>query len=65
VKRRAFITLIGGAAVTWPLAAHALGRRLYVLTASTDHEIETAFTAAVEQKVGALFINIDSEARPR
>jgi ABC-type uncharacterized transport system substrate-binding protein len=46
-------------------AAHALGRRLYVLTASTDHEIETAFAAAVEQKVGALFINIDSEARPR
>jgi putative ABC transport system substrate-binding protein len=41
-------------------AAHALGRRLHVLTASTDHEIETAFAAAVEQNVGALFINIDS-----
>ena len=41
-------------------AAQALGRRLIVLTASTDHDIETAFVAAVEQKVGALFINIDS-----
>ena len=41
-------------------AAHALGRRLRVLTAATDRELETAFAAAVEQKVGALFINIDS-----
>jgi putative ABC transport system substrate-binding protein len=41
-------------------AAQALGRRLQVLTAATDHELETAFAAAVEQKVGALFINIDS-----
>src|SRR4051812_17074504 len=41
-------------------AAQALGRRLQVLTAGTDHELETAFAAAVEQKVGALFINIDS-----
>jgi putative ABC transport system substrate-binding protein len=42
------------------VAAQALGRRLQVLTAGTDYEIETAFAAAVEQKVGALFINIDS-----
>jgi putative ABC transport system substrate-binding protein len=42
------------------LAAQALGRRLQVLTAGTDREIETAFAAAVEHKVGALFINIDS-----
>ncbi len=41
-------------------AAQALGRRLQVLTAGTDHELETAFAAAVEQKIGALFINIDS-----
>jgi putative tryptophan/tyrosine transport system substrate-binding protein len=41
-------------------AAQALGRRLQVLTAGTDHELEIAFAAAVEQKVGALFINIDS-----
>jgi len=30
------------------------------MTASTDRELETAFSAAVEQNVGALFINIDS-----
>lgn len=41
-------------------AAQALGRQLRVLTAGTDYELKTAFAAAVEQKVGALFINIDS-----
>jgi putative ABC transport system substrate-binding protein len=41
-------------------AAQALGRRLIVLTASTDRDIEAAFTAAVERNVRALFINIDS-----
>jgi putative ABC transport system substrate-binding protein len=41
-------------------AAQALGRRLQVLTAGTDHELETAFAAAVEEKISALFINIDS-----
>jgi putative ABC transport system substrate-binding protein len=41
-------------------AAQALGRRLQVLTAGTDHELEAAFAAAVDQQVGALFINIDS-----
>jgi putative ABC transport system substrate-binding protein len=41
-------------------AAQALGRRLHVLTASTDRELEAAFAVAVEHKVGALFINIDS-----
>lgn len=41
-------------------AAGALGRQLEVLTASTDHELETAFAHAVDRKVGALFINIDS-----
>ena len=42
------------------VAAQALGRRLQVLTAHTDKELEIAFAAAVEHKVGALFINIDS-----
>ena len=41
-------------------AAQALGRRLQVLTAGADHELEAAFTAAVDQKVGALFVTIDS-----
>ena len=40
-------------------AAEALGRRLEVLPASSEREIENAFAAAVERKVGALFINID------
>jgi putative tryptophan/tyrosine transport system substrate-binding protein len=40
-------------------AAAALGHRLEVLQASNEREIETAFAAAVERKVGALFINID------
>jgi putative ABC transport system substrate-binding protein len=39
--------------------ADALGRRLEVLRASSGLEIETAFTTAVERKVGALFINVD------
>jgi putative ABC transport system substrate-binding protein len=41
-------------------AAQALGRRLEVLPASTEREIESAFAAAAERKIGALFINIDS-----
>ena len=42
----------GGGASTRATAAGADRR--------TDRELETAFAAAVEQKVGALFINIDS-----
>jgi putative ABC transport system substrate-binding protein len=41
-------------------AAQALGRPLQVLTAGTDHELDAVFAAAVEKKVGALFINIGS-----
>jgi putative ABC transport system substrate-binding protein len=40
-------------------AADALGRSLEVLRASSEREIETAFAAAVDRKVGALFINVD------
>ena len=40
-------------------AAEALGRRLEVLQASSEREIEAAFDAAGQRKVGALFINID------
>jgi len=40
-------------------AADALGRRLEVLRASSEREIETAFAVAAERKVGALFINVD------
>jgi putative tryptophan/tyrosine transport system substrate-binding protein len=40
-------------------AADALHRRLLVLTASSEAEIEAAFAAAVQHSVGALFVNID------
>jgi putative ABC transport system substrate-binding protein len=40
-------------------AADALGRRLMVLTASNESEIEIAFAAAGEKRIGALFVNID------
>ncbi len=40
-------------------AADALGRRLHVLRASTIPEVDTAYAAAAQQKVGALFVNID------
>jgi RNase H-fold protein (predicted Holliday junction resolvase) len=42
------------------VAAQALGRRLQVLTATTDRELETAF-AAVEQKVGRRSDELRSE----
>ena len=40
-------------------ASDALGRRLVVLTASSDAQIEAAFAAAARQRVGAMFVNID------
>ena len=41
-------------------AADVLGRRVIVLTASSDPEIEAAFQTAVQHSVGALFVNIDT-----
>jgi len=41
-------------------AARALGRGLQVLTASTDQELVTAFTAIAQQRLGGLSVNIDS-----
>lgn len=42
-----------------PDTKDALGRRLEVLLATSEREIEVAFATAVERKVGALFINTD------
>src|ERR1700730_16899151 len=40
-------------------AADALGRRLEVLTASTEGDLETAFAAIVQRHIGGLLIGID------
>jgi putative ABC transport system substrate-binding protein len=39
--------------------AIAIGRELRVLAANTDRDLETAFTAMVQQRVGGLIVNID------
>jgi hypothetical protein len=41
------------------IAADVLGKQVLVLTASSDAEIEAAFPTAVQQGVGALFVNVD------
>ena len=40
-------------------AAHVLGQRLEVLTASTDGDLEAAFTTMVERRVNALIVKAD------
>jgi putative tryptophan/tyrosine transport system substrate-binding protein len=40
-------------------AAAALGLRLQVLTANTERDLEIAFTAIVQQQVGALLVGVD------
>ena len=41
-------------------AAQTLGRRLEVLKAASERDLETAFAAIADQRLGALFVNIDS-----
>jgi putative ABC transport system substrate-binding protein len=45
---------------TLRVAAHALGRRIEVLKAASETDLEAAFAAIMEQRLGALFVNIDS-----
>ena len=40
-------------------AAHVLGQRLEVLTASTDGDLEAAFTTMVERRASALIVKAD------
>ncbi len=41
-------------------AADTIGRQLIVLTASTERDLELAFMAIVQQRVGALLVGIDA-----
>jgi putative tryptophan/tyrosine transport system substrate-binding protein len=45
---------------TLQAAAQALGRRIEVLKAASEADLETAFAAITEQRLSALFVNIDS-----
>jgi putative ABC transport system substrate-binding protein len=69
MKRREFITLIGGAAVAWPLAARAAQqteriRRIGVLTsAAADDPGEEVRLAAFEQALHASGWTVGSNVR--
>jgi putative tryptophan/tyrosine transport system substrate-binding protein len=57
VKRRAFITLFGGAAVAWPLAAHTQSspmRRIGVLNPFAENDPEHTNVAAFRQALEKL-----------
>jgi putative ABC transport system substrate-binding protein len=41
-------------------AAQALGRRMEILKAGNERELEAVFATIADQRIGALFVNIDS-----
>src|SRR5262249_48532219 len=60
---------------TWPLAAsqlrdmqeaaHSIGVQIYILPASSDREIDTAFESASQQSIPALVVAGDAFLNPR
>ena len=48
-----------------PAAANAVGRQIKILNASTDSEIDAAFAAVAEQKIGAVLVTSSPFYLPR
>jgi ABC transporter substrate binding protein len=55
MRRRQFITLLGGTAVAWPFTA--LGRRIVIVEARSDNDFEAAFATLVREHAAAFVVN--------